>query len=46
MGDPACWMHEMCLECGTISEERGPDEPCPSCGADPAPTAKPASAPC
>ncbi|HEX6947597.1 MAG TPA: hypothetical protein VF246_09625 [Acidimicrobiia bacterium] len=35
MGDPACWMHEMCLECGTISEDRGPDDPCPNCGAEP-----------
>ncbi|MFO7300700.1 MAG: hypothetical protein DIU67_011025 [Actinomycetes bacterium] len=33
MGDPACWMHELCPQCGSIAPERGPDDPCPVCGA-------------
>ncbi len=41
MGDPACWMHEVCLDCGRISEDRRPGDPCPNCSAE-APVKDPA----
>jgi rubrerythrin len=32
-GDPACWAHLLCPECGAFLE--GPrEEHCPSCGAE------------
>jgi rubrerythrin len=31
-GDPACWMHRVCQECGRLADEDPPTR-CPSCGA-------------
>jgi len=31
-GDPACWMHRVCAECGRLADEDPPTR-CPSCGA-------------
>jgi len=31
-GDPACWMHRVCDECGRLADEDPPTR-CPSCGA-------------
>lgn len=31
-GDPACWMHRVCGECGRLADEDPPTR-CPSCGA-------------
>jgi rubrerythrin len=30
-GDPVCWVHLLCPECGTMPEERDA-EACPRCG--------------
>ncbi|GAA4778677.1 hypothetical protein GCM10023200_09630 [Actinomycetospora chlora] len=30
-GDPACWMHRVCPECGRLADEDPPTR-CPSCG--------------
>ena len=30
-GDPACWMHRVCDECGRLADEDPPTR-CPSCG--------------
>ncbi|CCW12929.1 hypothetical protein QLG13_10630 [Rhodococcus aetherivorans] len=30
-GDPVCWMHRVCPDCGFFLEE--PEAPCPRCGA-------------
>jgi len=32
-GDPACWAHLLCPECGTVLEH-GEEERCPRCGAE------------
>ena len=32
-GDPACWAHLLCPECGTIPDDRAA-EVCPNCGAE------------
>ncbi|WP_318841917.1 hypothetical protein [Rhodococcus sp. Z13] len=29
-GDPVCWLHLVCPDCGAFRES--PDEPCPRCG--------------
>ena len=32
-GDPACWAHLLCPECGLVLEGQE-DERCPRCGAE------------
>ena len=32
-GDPACWAHLLCPECGTVLEDAA-EERCPRCGAE------------
>jgi predicted amidophosphoribosyltransferase len=32
-GDPACWLHRVCPECGRLAEEDPPTR-CPACGAE------------
>ncbi|MGC3953782.1 MAG: hypothetical protein QM804_05950 [Propionicimonas sp.] len=34
-GDPACWLANVCPECGAFNED-GPDSPCWNCGRTPA----------
>jgi predicted RNA-binding Zn-ribbon protein involved in translation (DUF1610 family) len=35
MGDPACWLDRVCIECGRfIDDEHVEDDKCPHCGAD------------
>ena len=45
MGDPACWMANVCLACGRFTEELAEHDECPHCGApvaaDPAPSGSP-----
>ncbi|MGZ4607726.1 MAG: hypothetical protein ACXVXV_16470 [Blastococcus sp.] len=31
-GDPACWLHRVCPECGRLADEEPPTR-CPACGA-------------
>jgi rubrerythrin len=33
-GDPVCWLHRVCQECGRLAEQQPVDGRCPSCGAD------------
>lgn len=34
MGDPACWLDRVCLECGRfIDDDHVEDETCPHCDA-------------
>jgi len=33
MGDPACWMANVCPECGAFVEDPGSTTACPRCGA-------------
>ena len=32
-GDPVCWLHLVCPECGGLAEEQPPAQ-CPRCGAE------------
>jgi len=32
-GDPVCWAHLLCPECGAVPDRRD-DERCPRCGAE------------
>lgn len=32
VGDPACWAHRVCLECGRLNQAEHP-EACEACGA-------------
>jgi rubrerythrin len=32
-GDPACWLHRICPECGAVLSS-APPTVCPRCGAD------------
>lgn len=35
MGDPACWLDRVCLECGRLLEdEHASEDRCPHCGAE------------
>lgn len=36
MGDPVCWLDEVCPRCGAFLGEVAIDAPCPRCGAEPA----------
>jgi rubrerythrin len=31
-GDPACWLHRVCPECGRLADDDPPTR-CPACGA-------------
>lgn len=35
MGDPACWLANVCPDCGRFVEEPFVDAGCPHCGAQP-----------
>jgi rRNA maturation endonuclease Nob1 len=40
MGDDACWLNRVCLECGRfIDEDRTEELTCPYCGAELTPAA-------
>jgi len=45
MGDPACWLPHVCLECGRFTEDLEEHAECPHCGAaiaaDPAASGSP-----
>jgi rubrerythrin len=32
-GDPACWLHRVCPDCGRLADEDPPTR-CPGCGAE------------
>lgn len=34
MGDRACWLDRVCLECGRFIERHVVDDLCPHCGAE------------
>lgn len=43
MGDDACWLSRVCLECGRFLDEgRTEEQTCPHCGAELVPTDTPA----
>jgi predicted amidophosphoribosyltransferase len=44
MGDPACWLANVCPECGAFVEDPAETAACPRCGA-PLPGAEEPSAP-
>jgi rubrerythrin len=33
-GDPVCWMHRVCPECGRFAESEDEPRVCPECGAE------------
>ncbi|WP_170183616.1 hypothetical protein [Pseudonocardia hydrocarbonoxydans] len=38
-GDPVCWLHRLCEECGAMPVEGEEGGPCWRCGAPPPPPA-------
>ncbi|MEQ7126587.1 hypothetical protein ABN034_18910 [Actinopolymorpha sp. B11F2] len=33
-GDPVCWLHLLCPECGAMVEDQPPPDHCVRCGAE------------
>lgn len=44
-GDPVCWLHRLCPECGAMPSEDDPDGPCWRCGTPPLQPPEPPSGP-